>query len=353
MLFRIPFMMLAVLNLLLGMWAGLIRMGWSLPLSEVAVHHGAMIVGGFLTTLILLEKVVPLKRKWLLALPLISALSVIMSIPGYFQLGLLFLLAGGICLAMLFSYYLYRFPKDFSIVLMWVGSCCLVAGNIVLFTGRFYPAAFPWWMGFLLLVISGERLELSKFLPVTKSNKYVLVAILIVFLIGLVLPFHLTGQYVSGVALVALSIWMLRHDVIGVGLRKSGLTRFSAVALMLANAWLLTEGLLLIILRPAPLSYDILVHVFFIGYAFSMIFAHGPIILPGVLGISAKPYHAVLYGWVFLVQLSLLFRVIFDAIGFLEGRMVTGIIMGGAILCYFGTLIVLVMRGSSARSSVR
>jgi len=57
---RIPFVVFAVINLLTGLWAGLIRSGWNFPGTPLAVHHGAIMVGGFLTTLIILEKVVPL-----------------------------------------------------------------------------------------------------------------------------------------------------------------------------------------------------------------------------------------------------------------------------------------------------
>ena len=59
---RVPFMLVAVINLIAGMWAGLIRLGWELPVAVIAVHHGAIMVGGFLTTLIALEKAIPLKR---------------------------------------------------------------------------------------------------------------------------------------------------------------------------------------------------------------------------------------------------------------------------------------------------
>ena len=91
---RIPFMILAVVNLLAGLWAGLIRIGWNLPVAPLTVHHGAIMVGGFLTTLIALEKVIPLKRNLLLIIPMISAFSLVMTIPGYFNIGLGFLLVG-------------------------------------------------------------------------------------------------------------------------------------------------------------------------------------------------------------------------------------------------------------------
>lgn len=341
---RIPFMMLAVVNLLAGIWAGLNRMGWDLPLAPLAVHHGAIMVGGFLGTLIALEKVIPLKRNFLLAIPLISAMSLVMAIPGYFNIGVFFLITGSVGLLIVLALYVYMYPRDLSALLMLLGASCLIVGNVMLLQTRFYPSAFPWWMGFILLTVTGERLELSKFLPVSKLTKYLLLGFLALFLLGILIPFHENGEYLSGLALTGVAIWMLRNDVISIGLRKKELTRFSAVSLLLANGWLLIEGILMIALPNTLLGYDILVHVFFIGYAFSMIFAHGPIILPGVLGITGKPYHPILFGWLFLVQGSLLIRVGADAFGSLEGRKISGIFSGVGIMLYFITLIVLVIR---------
>ena len=347
---RIPFMMLAVVNLMVGLWAGLTRAGWNFPGTSLAVHHGAIMVGGFLTTLIALEKAVPLKRNIVLMVPFISALSLMMIIPGYFQPGLYFLIAGSIGLFFIHVWYLYLYPKDLSALLMLMGASCLVVGNGMLIQKQFYPSAFPWWMAFLLLTITAERLELSKFLPVSRGNKYFLLGFLALFLVGIVMPFHGIGKYFSGVALLSIAVWMLKHDVIRIGLKKADLTRFSSVALLGANGWLILEGALLILLPETALSYDMLVHVFFIGYAFSMIFAHGPIILPGVLGIAVKPYHPILYGWFILVQGSLLWRVFSDAVGSLEGRRMGGIISATGILLYFITLVVLVVRARTTGS---
>jgi hypothetical protein len=341
---RIPFMMMAVINLILGIWSGLIRIGWELPATSIAVHHGAIMVGGFLTTLIALEKVIPLKNKFAYVVPVLSALSIIMVLPGYFQVGLYFLLAGSIGLFLIHAYYIYLHPKDITMMLMMAGAGCLITGNAMLIQLKFYPAAFPWWMGFLLFTITAERLELSKFLPVTKQMKSLLLGFMLLFLIGLIVPFHGVGKYISAIGMLCTALWMLKHDVMRIGLKKEGLTRFSSVALLMANSWLIMNSLFLFMLPDNIYSYDILVHSFFIGYAFTMIFAHGPIILPGVLGITSKPYHPILYGWLFLVQGSLLIRLVSDSMLYTEWRKISGVLMGVGILLYFVTLVVLVIR---------
>ncbi len=341
---RIPFMLAAVLNLIAGIWAGLIRLGWNLPLTPVAVHHGAIMVGGFLATLIALEKAIPLKRNIALVVPVISALSLLMAVPGYYHTGLYFLIAGSVGLFIIHASYLYLHPRDLSIVLMLVGAGSLIVGNAMLIRTQFYPASFPWWMGFLLFTITAERIELSKFLPVSTIAKYLLLSFLALFLLGLLIPFHGIGKYISAASMIGIAIWMLKHDVMRIGLKKKGLTRFSSISLLIANGWLIVNGILLMSMPDTAFSYDILVHSFFIGYTFAMIFAHGPIILPGVLGIISKPYHPILYASLFLVQGSLLLRMIADSLLNSEWRKMSGILTGAGILLYFATLIVLVVR---------
>ena len=304
-------------------------------------------VGGFLATIIALEKAIPLKRNIALVVPVISALSLLIVLPRYYHAGLYFLIAGSVGLLIIHAYYLHLYPRDLSIVLMLVGAGCLIIGNVMLTRTQFYPASFPWWMGFLLFTITAERIELSNFLPVSANAKYLLLCFLALFLVGLLIPFHGLGKYLSAIAMISIAIWMLKHDVMRIGVKKTGLTRFSSVALLIANGWLIINGVLLILMPNTAYSYDILVHSFFIGYAFAMVFAHGPIILPGVLGMTNKPYHPVLYGWLFLVQGSRLLRLIADSLFSIEWRKVSGIFSGIGILLYFVTLVVMVVRAQN------
>src|SRR5688572_8995126 len=206
---RLPFMLLAFVNLLAGITAGLIRIGWNFTMGDLPVQHGAVMVGGFLGTLILLEKVIPLKKKILFVIPVVNGLSLLMIIPAFIHIGQAFLLIGAIGLLYILILYFIKQPYDLSIILMLMGSCCLIMGHSMLISRQLYPMAFPWWMGFILLVIVGERLELSKFLPVTRMNKNVLMGFLFLFLAGLIVPFHGIGRYMSAAGLVFVAIWLL------------------------------------------------------------------------------------------------------------------------------------------------
>ncbi len=85
----------------------------------------------------------------------------------------LVLILASIGLCSIYITYLLK-QYDLTLLLMLMGSLCWLIGNVLLLTKNFYPFAVPWWMAFLLFTIVPERLELSKFLPVTNGNKNLL-----------------------------------------------------------------------------------------------------------------------------------------------------------------------------------
>jgi hypothetical protein len=340
---RLPFLILAIFSLIVGLWTGLSRIGWDTFILPATAHHGAVMVGGFLGSLISLEKVIPLKKKWLLVLPGAQVSAALLFLFGEPMIAIPLLITGSIGLVAVFGFYLKR-ERTLIYVLMLIGALCLSVGNVLLFTENFYPLAFPWWVGFILFIITAERLELMKFLPVSKAAKRLVVAFLIIFVLGISVSFHSYGNIASGTALVAISLWLLKNDAIAIGLRKKSLTRFVSISLLLGYTALLVAGIFFISFSDHWLAYDALVHTFFIGFAFSMIFAHGPIILPGVLGISFKPYHKSLYLWLILLHTSWLIRVFADAYSETLWRKYSGLLSAITILGYFATIAFLTVR---------
>lgn len=329
----------AIINLLAGMFSGLGRLGWEVPLPEAYAHHGAIMVGGFLGTLIALEKVIPLKQPWFYMGPLLSASSVVVFLYGDFQVAVAMQLLAGVIFVMVYEAYL-RKQRNLPLWLAGAGAFSWVIASGLLYWERFYPMVFPWYIAFLLFTIVSERLELTRFLPVTAKDRRVLLLFLALYGVGLVAPFHLWGKYVSGFALVGVSVWLLRFDVIRLTLRKEGLVRFTAVALLCGYVTLMIEGFFLLFLGDRVYAYDMVLHNFFLGFVFCMIFAHGPIILPGVLGLSVKPYSPFFYVPLFLLLGSLLVRLGADAMLLPESlRAVSGWFSMGAVLLYFLSMI--------------
>lgn len=338
--FRLPFVFIAAVSLLMGLWSGLNRLGWDLNLPKVGMHHGAIMVGGFLGTLISLEKILPLKRKALFLIPFLSGISLVFFIAHLSLVSWFCLLAASVGLSLVFSYYFFR-EKSLIYLLMLGGGISWFTGNFMLISEQLYPLAFPWWLAFALFVITSERLELMKFLPVNTRIKNVLVVLLMFYVLGILLSFHGTGSFISGAALVGISIWLMRYDLIGISIKKTGLTKFVAVALLCGYVSMLLTGMFVFALDNQPMAYDAVVHVFFLGFVFSMIFAHGPVILPGVLGVSIKPYHEILYLWLALLHLSWLIRIMADLYLNFEIRQYSGWITTIAIVGYFVTIAVL------------
>lgn len=345
---RIAFVMLAIVSLLAGLWTGLTRLGWDMTHLNATAHHGAIMVGGFLGTLISLEKAIPLQKKTFLVVPVISASSIAFFLTGHFSLSLQVLIMASIGLCTIYAVYLNR-QFDLPLLLMFLGAFFWMVGNILLLTKNFYPMSFPWWMAFLLFTIVAERLELSKFLPVTRTTKNILLIFLGIFLLGALLPFHGYGTYFSGVSLILISVWLMRFDVIRITIKKKELTRFTGVALLSGYVALFLDGFFLIVFPDTPFAYDAVLHTFFIGFVFCMIFAHGPIIFPGVLGSSVKPYHPFLYLPLILLVISIVMRVSGDAEILPPAyRLLSGWITAASILLYLASMVTLIVRGKNA-----
>src|SRR5574340_455088 len=83
-LVRFVFLVTALAALLLGLWTGLLRLGWVLPRLRpgLALAHGPLMVSGFLGTLITLERAVALGRPWTYAVPLVTAVGTLALMAG-------------------------------------------------------------------------------------------------------------------------------------------------------------------------------------------------------------------------------------------------------------------------------
>jgi hypothetical protein len=72
------------------------------------------------------------------------------------------------------------------------------------------------------------------------------------------------------------------------------------------------------------MRYDAVVHSFFLGFAFSMIFGHAPVIFPAVLAVQPS-FRIWLYSHVVLLHLALVLRVGGDVVRWAPGRQWGGI----------------------------
>mgnify|MGYP003587901707 CR=1 FL=1 len=114
--------------------------------------------------------------------------------------------------------------------------------------------------------------------------------------------------------LAALAAWLLRYDLAWQSAQQAGLPRFMAISLIAGYLWLAVGGILWMLFAQffsAGPRYDAMLHSIFLGFIFSMIFAHAPIILPTITGLSL-PFQKIFYLHAGLLHLSLLLRIVGD-----------------------------------------
>jgi len=309
---------LAGISLLAGLWAGVVRMGWSLPLPapEFVLVHGPLMVVGFLGTLIGLERAVALQRWWAYGIPLFSALaalSVLFAPPA--QLPASLAIAASILLIAVFIALYRQYPSEHFII-MALSAAAWSVGNILWFGGAAMFMVVPWWVGFPVFMIAGERLELSRLRRPPPLVRLSFQASILVMLVGMAYSsFDVPAAIrLAGFGIFALALWLLRYDLVWQSVRQPGLPRFMALCLIAGYVWLALGGILWIgfaqFFSAGP-RYDAMLHAIFLGFVFSMIFAHAPIILPTITGV-ALPFQRIFYLHVALLHAGLLLRVAGD-----------------------------------------
>lgn len=357
--FKLPLMALSISVLLAGIWAGLIRMGWSWPvlISRLPVSHGPLMVSGFLGTVIGIERAVALEtvlpwseqRKGLLylgpVLTLVGVLLLVVSETAVFSLTLITL--GSLALVGVFTLIVRMHPALHTAV-MAVGAAAWFVGNGLWLTGRPIHIAVWWWAAFLILTIAGERLEMSRVLRLPQFPKRLFGGVTAVFLIGLIgtLFQYSIGVRIVGVGFVALAAWLLRFDIARRTVRQQSLPRFIAYCLLTGYVWLAISGLLAIMFGgvAAGLQYDAILHTVFLGFVFAMIFGHAPIIFPSILGIPLV-YRPAFYIHLVLLHVTLLLRVVGDLTGWVSGRQWGGLLNGVVLLLFLGNTVVSLRQG--------
>jgi hypothetical protein len=308
---------LGFVGLAVGVGAGLARLGWNVPapVSAAAASHGPLMVCGFFGVVIALERAVAIGRLWAYAGPLLAGAGGLACAAGWLSVAPWLFVAGSVVLLAATVDILRRQSALFNVTLT-LAAACWTIGNALWATASSADAVVQWWFAFLILTIAAERLELSRFLMPSPIARRLFTAIVVIIgtgLAGAPAPWSAT---VFGAGLFALAAWLAKQDIARRTVRKRGLTRFIAVCLLSGYAWLALGGAIIAAagLVPGTRSYDAALHALGLGFVFSMVFGHAPIIFPAVLRIPI-PYHPTFYLPLALLHVSLLARVAGDAVG--------------------------------------
>lgn len=341
-------------SLLAGLYSGLIRLGVLFPtaLELNALSHGPLMINGFLATLISLERAAAFEKGWTFIPPVAFALSTMLTLCSHLVTGGFFLLAGSL-IFLLVLLHLYRIQPASHHLVMVLGAGSLLAGNLLLLAGFPLFQLVLWWLAFPVLTILGERLELNRIMRPPARAVTLFLALIFLWTISIAgyhfLPAPAWALFCM--SLILMSLWMIRYDVARRTIRAAEWTRYSAWSLLTGYGWLIAAGLFglrLGVLVPAGPSYDAFLHMLFVGFVFSMIFAHAAIIIPSLTG-QIVPWHPLFYVPLLLLHLFLLMRVVGDLFWLESLRRLGSYGNAAAILLFLGGIATQLMRQFSFR----
>jgi hypothetical protein len=303
------------LSLFAGLTGALVLLGVGMPspTTHLAAAHGLLMALGFLGTMIALERAVALRRAWAFLAPLGSGLGAVALLVGApsFVAGAL-LLAGGLVFAAMYVAF-DRIEVALHIRTQAAAAVAWPVAAILWLLDRPVGGIVPWLAAFLVLIIAGERLELSRLGQLASRARLTFVAAAVLLAAGvlLTLPLPDVGARVAGAGLVALAAWLAGHDLARRTVRMAGVTRFIALCLLIGYAWLAVGGLLWIGFGATVggAAYDAVLHTIFLGFVMSMVFGHAPVIIPAVLRVPL-PYHSRFYAHLGLLHAGLVLRIV-------------------------------------------
>jgi len=341
----------AAIGLLTGLYAGLVRLGFmtgsSAAISPMA--HGPLMINGFLGTLIGLERAAALEKKWAYLAPVFMAVSTVLVLSEWQVPGEWALILGSIGLILVMGYLQYLQPKIYHLI-MALGAATLLIGNLLYVYGYPIYSLVGWWAAFPMLTIFGERLELNRIMRPPKKAQQLFAGLILAWIFALIIIHinHTVGWWIGSLLLIGISGWLIKYDIARRTVRASQWTRYSAICLLSGYGCLILAGLFGLFKEfptAGPL-YDGLLHMIFVGFVFSMIFAHASVIIPSLSG-KLVPWHRYFYLSLILLHGFLLTRVIGDLIWMPVVRKIGSYGNVLAIILFLGGIFVQLIRKSA------
>ena len=302
--------------LLAGVLGGLLRAGMVLPviaapewLPRAALFHAPLMIGGMMGTVIGVERAVALKLGWAFVAPFASGVAALALLFGLRSFGAWLMVAAAGAFCAVNAVVVRRQPADHSGLLL-LGALAWLAGSISFAAGGGATLAF--WFAFLVLTIGAERLEMTRLLPRRPSAQRTLHAILAGLLLGAAVSTvsPASGGLLFGGALVALASWLALHDIARRTVFAHGLSRYMAICLLGGYGWLGVAGIAWAATALGLDAHDAALHALGLGFVFSMVLGHAPVIVPAVSRLKVQ------FGGFFYVPLAVLHLSLIVRLGF-------------------------------------
>ncbi|MGN6529943.1 MAG: hypothetical protein ACTHL8_26425 [Burkholderiaceae bacterium] len=354
-LVTVPALAAAALALVAAVAGGLLRACPATPppglpawLVAGAAWHAALMTGGFLGTVVALERAVAARRRAAWLAPIASAVAAALLAGGRQPAGALMLVVAAVC-ALGTNLLIARRQPAAHTALLVLAAAAWLAGNALFLAGA--GAAIPSWFAFLVLTIAAERLEMTRLTRRGRTTQAELLAIVALMLAGTGLASSggagaTAGLACFGASLALLSCWLFARDIATRTLRGHGLARYMAICLLLGYGWLAAAGIGWVGLAFGRAWRDLALHALGLGFVASMMMAHAPVILPALTGLRVR-FGAAFYVPVALLQASLYVRL-GPGLDDLLWRGIGAFLNAAALLAFAATLAI-----GAARSRVR
>lgn len=292
-------------SLLVAILGGLLRVGVAVSsgdwLARAAIAHAALVIGGFFGTVIGIERAVAAKRRAAWLAPLASGVAGVALVLGATTpAGGLLVAAASVFVAV--NVALWKKQPAPHTALLLASAAAWWVGNLLFAGGAPATAVLPWWFAFLVMTIAAERLEMTRLMrrrPGAQSS-LIVVLVLLVLGAGVSAVSPLAGGVLFGAALLALAGWLLAFDIARRTVRAEGLSRYMAVCLLGGYAWLAAGGIAWAATALGWPARDAALHAVGLGFIFSMMLGHAPVILPAIARVK------LLFGGFFYVPLAAL-----------------------------------------------
>lgn len=339
---------LVAVSLLAAVIGGLLRASVAWPVDGAVVGgavvaHAALMMCGFLGTVVAIERAVAIRLRSAFVAPVASGVAGALALGGQAEVAAWLWAFAGLVFVGVNVVVVLRQPASHTVLLL-VGALAWLIGNLALAGGGGGDLVLPWWFAFLVLTIAAERLEMTRLMrrhPVAQPS---LQAILFVLVAGAALG--AAGGVLFGAALVALAAWLAVFDIARRTALSHGLSRYMALCLLCGYAWLAVAGLAWAGMSLGLPTRDLALHALGLGFVFSMVMGHAPVILPAVARVK------LLFGPWFYAPLALLHGSL--ALRLLGGLVDTQLQRSGALLNALAlALFVLTVAGSALAFRLR
>jgi hypothetical protein len=305
---RVVFALPVLVSLVAGIAGGLLRAGVSMPepvsgrwLGPAVAAHAFLMICAFMGTVVGIERAVAVKHPLAFVGPFASGVAGLAMLLGGALEARWLVVAASMAFMGVNGVMVLR-QRAAHTVLLWVAAIARAIGSLMYAVDSPPGAVVPWWFSFLVLTIAAERLEMTRLMRRREGASQALYAIFCGMLLGagwsaVSAP---RGGALYGLSLSCLALWLLYFDIARRTVRTHGLSRYMAVCLLLGYVWLFIAGAAWLATALGLPFRDTALHGLALGFVFSMMLGHAPVILPAIARVK------ILFGWGYYVPLALL-----------------------------------------------